>query len=161
MSEVPGSEPCARQRDERFCQLVADEWTYIDAWVESAPGANKPAPTPGRRVSASKAAARCLDRIAWLKRERAKASAHNQQEAVTAASLAELMQEVMETLTGAVGHASNVGEQALATQIRKLISTHAGRSYRLTESTGSIPDDTPDVPVENYLRRLSYCECEP
>lgn len=158
MPEVPGSEPCTRQRDERFCQLVADGRNYIDAWVESASGPNKPAPTPGRRVSAHKCAQRNLDRIAWLKRERAKTS-QSPLEDVTAASLAELMREVMETLTGAVGHASAAGEHALATQIRKLINTHAGRSYRLTENTGAVDRETSDPPVETYLRRLPNCEC--
>ena len=157
MADDP-SRPCKRARDERFCQLVAEGHNYIDAWIKSAPGPKKPASTPGRRVSAHKCAQRNLDRIAWLKRQRAKAS-QSPQEDVTAASLTELMREVMETLTAAVAHASAAGEQALATQIRKLINTHAGRSYRLTEKTGAVADETPDVPVGTYLRRLRLCEC--
>jgi hypothetical protein len=58
-----------------------------------------------------------------------------------------------------VGHASAAGEQALATQIRKLINTHAGRSHRLVENVGAVPDEVPDVPVECYLRRLHPCNC--
>jgi len=155
-----GSEPCTRQRDDRFCQLVADGRTYIEAWCESAPGSENPPPTPGRRVSAHRCAQRNLDRIAFIKRERSKESVQSPKEDITAASLASLMQEVMETLTSAVALASAAGEQALATQIRKLINTHAGRSYRLTESTGDAPNDTPDVPVMDYLRRLRPCECK-
>lgn len=156
--EVPGSKPCTRQRDERFCQFVAEGRNYIDAWVKSAPGSKKPTATPGRRVSAHKCAQRNLDRIAFLKRERAKTSP-SQLENVTVASLAELMQEVMTTLISAVEAAQRAGEQALATQIRKLINTHAGRSYRLTENTGAVEWETSDVPVENYLHRLPRCEC--
>lgn len=121
------------ERDQRFAKLVAiDGLTYTAAWVESASGFPKPEPTPGRRVSASKAAARCKDLITEMRLQKAKAAAPVEV-ATDPQSILQLMDEVSAALLQASKTAKAHGANRLANALRQSLTRHVGRHARVSQ----------------------------
>jgi len=126
---VEGSEKLPRDREERYCQILAQsarngqQMTLVAAWCESADGHVKPTPSPGLRVSASKAMSRprVQSRLAYLK---AKNAAHQPANAgavsadkVTSQSIANLMNDTSEALLNAAKAAKAHGANNIARQL--------------------------------------------
>lgn len=171
---VEGSTVCKRPRDERFCQILAqsardgDQMTLIQAWCMSATDYPKPQPTPGLRVSASKAHKRLAGRVAHLKAEHAEqrastANAVPTNDKVTTQTIQNLMQTVTESLVQAANAASAHGANNIARQIRKTIVTHSGRisrvSGRIDAPTTEINEDEVEKLASNITLNVGYCSC--
>lgn len=151
--------PLKRARDERFARLAAEVEgiTLLDAWCRSV---SPPAPpTPGRRVSASKAGKRCAERIAFLKRLRAQKALNEETEPFTLERLASLMEDATRTLMEAANVAQRAGASSIAQSLRKAVVTHAGRAHRVERQTANVQIQKKTVPVSEYLERLRLCEC--
>lgn len=172
---ISDSSTCKRPRDERFCQILAQsardghQMTLIQAWCESSVGYPKPEPTPGLRVSASKAHKRLAGRVAFLKaqytEQRASTAdaASNKTEKVTAKSLSILMQTVTISLVAAADCAAQHGANNIARQLRKTIVTHSGRVGRASARAPApaIEADAGEVEklASNITLNMSYCSC--
>ena len=134
--------PAAKKRadrDRRFAKLVAvDGLNYTEAWVESADGFPKPEPTPGRRVSASKAAKRCKDLIAEMRLQKAEATVPV--EVSTDPQILRLMDEVSAALLQASKVAKAHGANRLANTMRQSLTRHVGRQSRVSQRV-----ENPDV----------------
>jgi len=151
--------PAAKKRadrDRRFSKLVAvDGLTYSAAWIESAEGFPKPEPTPGRRVSASKAAARCKDLIAEMRLQKTKASAPVEMR-TDPHSILRLMDEVSQALLQASKTAKAHGANRLANTLRQSLTRHVGRQSRVSqrvENTG-VAKTTKESDVETMAHRI-------
>ena len=151
--------PAAKKRadrDQRFAKLVAvDGLNYTEAWVESADGFPKPQPTPGRRVSASKAAKRCKDLIAEMRLQKAEASAPVEVR-TDPESILSLMDEVSAALLQASKVAKAHGANRLANTMRQSLTRHVGRQSRVSQrvenpGAGRAHDDGD---VETMARRI-------
>lgn len=156
----PGS-VALKPRPERFCQILAnDGGTFLDAYLRSTKG-HPPEATPGRRVSASRMAARLdvRDRIAFLRREAAKKAAEQPAELITTERLQVLMEDVTASLMGAAIAASNSGNHGTGQAIRGSITVHAGRSARVVKRTPAPERMADSVDLDGALERLHYCCC--
>jgi hypothetical protein len=121
------------ERDRRFAKLVAmDGLTYSAAWVESAEGYPKPEPTPGRRVSASKAAKRCGNLISEMRLQRAEATAPVEVR-TDPDSILLLMDQVSAALLQASKVAKAHGANRLANTLRQSLTRHVGRTSRVSQ----------------------------
>ena len=152
--------PMRRDRDERFAQfMVEGDRTMIEAWCLSADSVTKPEPTPGRRVSASRAGARCAERIAHLKRERASGAPQEEAETLTARRLQLLMADVTAVLMDAANAAQQAGSNGIAQQLRKTITVHSGRTSRLSDRTPAPEKKSAVIDRDGILSRLYACRC--
>lgn len=137
---------------EAFAQNVAAGMLLIDAWC-AATGAEA---TPGRRVTSTRVNARedVMDRIAYLRRNRAVTGAP---ERLSAHRLSDLMEEVTEALTGAAEASARAGASyAQKSAIRKAIVVHSGRSQRV-ESRAPPPEKVDYIlPICDFY----YCTCD-
>ena len=172
---VEGSEKLPRDREERYCQILAQsarngqQMTLVAAWCESADGHVKPTPSPGLRVSASKAMSRprVQSRLAYLK---AKNAAHQPANAgavsadkVTSQSIANLMNDTSEALLNAAKAAKAHGANNIARQLMKGLTVHVGRVARVIGrvETPTIEADADEVAAmaSRILQTFEYCTC--
>ena len=171
---VDDTAPCKRPRDERFCQILSQsardghQMTLVQAWCDSAEGYPKPEPSPGLRVSSSKAHKRLAGRVAYLKAEYATKrptadAVPTDSNKVTAQTIQNLMTTVTESLMKAASAASAHGANNIACQIRKTIVTHSGRINRVSGRVDA-PLTEPDNGIveklaSNIALNLGYCSC--
>lgn len=149
-----------KPRAERFAHLVADGTTYLSAWCESAEGHPKPEPTASARVQASRMAKRCADRIAYLKTQKAgQVEPLNATYTLTAASLKDMMEGTTQTLVKAANAAQRAGSEALAQNLRRVVVTHSGRAHRVETRSPKSAENSPNIPVADYVARLQPCVC--
>ncbi len=163
MTDASGSSPL-REKYEIFAQRCAmGGETLADSWIEATLAVGRPAPQRNSaQVSASRARKRddVSARIEFIRRERV-AARDAERLPVTRTALIELAEETQRTLLQAAQTASAIGNEALASKLRKLTSGAASRFLRLQKKTGMADaelarEDGPDGAT--LLNRL-LCDC--
>lgn len=155
----PGSVKMKSERLERFARILGETdggLTLVEAWIQSDPAEVKPKVTPGRRVSASKAGKRVADRVAFIKQKNASTAPTA---SLTAERLTTLMSSVTASLLSAADAANRAGSNAIAQQLRKAITVHAGRSVRLGRRSPALEQNADEIDIDGVLERLHYCKC--
>jgi len=150
-----GSEALENTRHEAMAGLLSEGVSQVRAYCLTAPGG--PAEeTAGRQVSSSRLLSRhpeILERVAFLKRERAENEAPD---AVSREYISDLMEKTTERLSSIAEYARAIGEDSLTTRINRILTVSAGRSRRLHEKVGHFEKRVGNWPIQ----MIPICECD-
>lgn len=155
---APGSVPLSDTRREQFANLMSSGLS-LSAASREVFGAGQHEKTAGNRGSTLASRSDVRDRVTFL-RKAALATHRDDGREITRGDLLALSVDVTDALMAAADAAEEAGASPRQAQdIRRALTTHAGRVQRLTVHKIARPVEAPHIDLTGPEMRLRRCTC--